>query len=261
MKKSLVSPSFLKQKARQLKREKSLSQSQALDEAAQQFGFSNYKNYLNVLEANLKQSKPAKEVLLKQIASEKNIYKKMDLAISSIFNSKIPFPEQLDILQLFQDSDDSDDDYDSEKQAICEKLILSEDLRYKDYGVQPCLQFVCEKLNLMKDEIQSYFLNSANTDEGKDDLHDLDPEILDTDHFIAREASVYDLIYEIDEGTLRVEGDYYINFKFDSDNIPVDEEYPAEYHRSGYFNDRKMSGSFGATVDKDKKITIVHSDM
>jgi type II secretory pathway pseudopilin PulG len=58
MKKSLVSPSFLKQKARQLKKEKSLSQSQALNEAAQHFGFSNYKNYLNVLEGNQKQSNP-----------------------------------------------------------------------------------------------------------------------------------------------------------------------------------------------------------
>ncbi len=71
MKKSLVSPSFIKQKAKQLKREKSLSQSQALNEAVQLFGFSNYKNYLNILEDNCKQSKVLINNLIKNISSEK----------------------------------------------------------------------------------------------------------------------------------------------------------------------------------------------
>lgn len=49
MKESIALLSFLKQRARQLKKEKSLRSCQALDEAARELGYSNYKNYLNVL--------------------------------------------------------------------------------------------------------------------------------------------------------------------------------------------------------------------
>lgn len=53
MKKSiLVAPQFLKQKARQLKKEKSLKQREALDQASMLFGFTNYQNYLNELETS-----------------------------------------------------------------------------------------------------------------------------------------------------------------------------------------------------------------
>lgn len=258
MKRSFVSPSFLKQKARQLKKEKSLSQSQALDEAARQLGFSNYKNYLNISEANKKQSKPPIAVLLKNISSEKDMFKKMDLAISSIINFKIPFHDQLDILKLFQHSDDFDGSYDSDTQAVCEKLKLSEDLRYKVYGVQPCLQFVCEKLNLMKDEIQSYLLKELLTDDDSGGIHDIHPEIDSADDVITKEFSLKDLIYNIDENILRVEGDYNHKLEFDFENIQVEE---GEDHKHAGFNDHEMSGSFGVEIDSNKKITLVHSDM
>ena len=230
---STVSPSFLKQTARQLRKVKPLTQSQALDEAARQFGFSNYRNYLNALESNRNQSNPSIEILLKNISSETDMFKKMDIAISHLQNFKAPFHEQLNILKLFQHSKDT--------QFIYEKL-KSEPLDIID---QPFVQYICEKLNFMKDEIQSYLLKDANSDEGKGALHDIHHDIFDPDHFIAKEVSVNNLIYGIDEDRLRIsEGDYITQYKFDFENILVEEEYPKEDFSSEYFNDRKMRGTF-----------------
>ncbi len=45
--KSLVSPSYFKQQAKRLKKERSLTHAGSLDEYAKSCGFSNYRNYLN----------------------------------------------------------------------------------------------------------------------------------------------------------------------------------------------------------------------
>jgi len=216
---SIVSQSFFKQKARQIKKEKSLSQHQALDQAAREFGYSNYKNYLNVLEANRNQSKqPPKEVLLKNISSENDMTKKVNLAISFIQGFEISFQDLLDILKLFQHSE-------------------------KD------IQFLCEKSNL-KDEIQSYLLNDFLTDEGKDEVHFRQP------YFIAKEISLIDLTYEIDEDMLRVDGNYNLKTKFE---FEMEEDDPLS--KDDRFNDRQLFGSFGITIDRNKKINITHSDI
>ena len=68
----LVTPTFLKQKAKSLKKEKAISLHKALEETAIHFGFTNYKNFLNEWEANQQpQSKSAIESLLKKLSSEK----------------------------------------------------------------------------------------------------------------------------------------------------------------------------------------------
>jgi hypothetical protein len=169
MKNPIVSISFLKQKARQLKKEKSLSQSEALNEASKQLGYSNYKNYLNVRKANREQSTGSKEVLLRNISSENDVSKKVDLAISFIQKSKIPFRNLLDVLKLFKYS----------KEA---------------------LNSVCEKTTL-KEELQTYLFNDFHTDEGKDEIQMWQP------YFVAKEIFLKNLIYEIKEDMLCVEGD------------------------------------------------------
>ena len=65
MKKAFVLLSILKKRAKQLKKEKFLSWHQALDEASKEFGFSNYKNYKNIFEA---QHTEAMEYCLKEIS-------------------------------------------------------------------------------------------------------------------------------------------------------------------------------------------------
>src|ERR1700690_4158220 len=177
MKKSFVAPSFLKQIARKLKREKSLSQSQPLDEAARLYCFSNYKNYLNDLKANREQSKFNKENLLKDISSEMDISKKVLLAISFLQKFKTPFQDSLRVLKQFESSEEA-------------------------------LQSVCRCLNL-KDEIQksmlSYFIES------KSDIQALPLK----EHFIAKEVFVEDLEFKIDGDVLVVFGSYNLAFKFE----------------------------------------------
>lgn len=239
MSQSFVSPTFLSQRARQLKKEKSLSQHQAYDEAARELGYANYKNYLNILEANSKH----KKVLLKNVYSEKDMFKKVDLAVAFIQNFKIPFHEQLDILKLFQNSEE-------DAQFVYEKLNLSSGLHDL---IQPWLQLVCEKLNFMKDEIQSHLFEDFLLGEGKDELHDLHP------YFVAKEVSISELMYEVRENTLWVfDADYKLKLQFDFENIEFENE---EDRKDSRFNDREMFGSFGVTIDQNKKITFEHSDI
>lgn len=190
---SVVLLSFLKQRAKQLKKEKSLSQSQALNEAAKELGYSNYKNYLNLLEANRKQSKSSKEVILKNISSEDDMRKKMELAISFIQKYEIPIQDLLDILKLFQDSGD--------------------------------MQFVCEQSNL-KDKIQLFFFNDFLTDKGKSEIQMHDP------YYVAKDISLNNLIYKINGDMIEVEGNYDLKIGFEFEVEDEYKEYPHVKDRS-----------------------------
>lgn len=190
---SVVLLSFLKQRAKQLKKGKSLSQSQALNEAAKELGYSNYKNYLNLLEANRKQSKPSKEVILKNISSEDDMLKKMGLAISFIQKYEIPIQDLLGILKLFQDSE--------------------------------AMQFVCEQSNL-KDKIQSFFFNDFLTDEGKSEIQMHDP------YYVAKDISLNNLIYKINGDMIEVEGNYDLKIGFEFEVEDEYKEYPHFKDRS-----------------------------
>ncbi|MDF1930737.1 hypothetical protein PGH45_12650 [Legionella pneumophila] len=59
-------------KSQAIKKEKSIRQNQAYDEAARSFGYSNYKEYLH----DLKDKNRIKEILLLNIHSEKDMFKK-----------------------------------------------------------------------------------------------------------------------------------------------------------------------------------------
>lgn len=238
MDKKFVSPSFLKQKARQLKREKSLKQSQAYDEAARECGFSNYKHYRNVLESNHKQNKPPLENILKNILSEDDLSKKMELAISQINKFEMPFHEILGILKLFQHPQ-------GDMQFIYEKLNLDKD--FHDL-IQPHLQYVGERLSLMKNEIQSYLLKDFLTDEGTSEIQFRHP------YFIAKEISLHDLTYAIDRDKLCVNGQFDLVAEFDG-------EVPDDYKKEPHFEDRQLFGAFVINIDKEEKIIIAHSEI
>jgi len=202
MNKSLVSPSFLKQKARQIKREKSLSQSQSLDEAAKLQGFSNYKNYLNVLAASRKQSESSEEALLKSISLEKDISKKAALIISLIHKFKIAFQDFFAVLGQLQTSEE-------------------------------VVQSVCEKSTL-KDDIQAAFLNYFR--ESKSDIQALPLK----EHFLAKAVSVKDLTYEFVEGELHVSGNYDIEFEFEFE-VPDEHKHLPHFSRDPMFGDFEVT--------------------
>lgn len=190
MKKLPILLSFVKQRARQLKKEKSLSQHQALDEAAKEFGYSKYRNYLNLLESTHKQSKSPKDSLLKKISSENDMSKKISLAVPFIQNPKTPFQDLLDIFKLFQHSEDA-------------------------------LQFVCEKSNV-KNEIQQYWFNDYRTGEGEAEIYDFN------EYYVVKDLIVKDLKYKIDGDILCVDGvyDLTIKFGFELEDESDREKYP-----------------------------------
>ena len=195
---SLVSPSFLKQKARQLKKEKSLSQSEALDEAARQQGFTNYKNYLNTLEANRHKSVPTRESLLKNIFDEKDIHQKEFLAISFIHNFNPPFAELFDIIKQFQSS-------------------------------QEAVQSVCGQSALQND-VQKYLLNYFI--ESKKDIQALPLK----EGFIAKSVSVRSLAYKLDADLLCVSGKYHLEVEFETE-VPGDRKHLPHFRRDPMFGE------------------------
>lgn len=189
MKKSLVLLSFLKQRARQLKKEKALSSHQALNEASRELGYCNYKNYLNLLEAERRQYKSPKNVLLQKMSAENNMSKKVGLAIPFIQSPETPFQDSLDILKLFQYSE-------------------------KD------LQFVCEKSNL-RNEIQQYWFDDYLNGEGKCEISAFN------EYYIAKDLSLRGLHYKLDEDMVCVDGEYDLTIEFGHEL--EDESYREKY--------------------------------
>lgn len=168
--------SFLKQRARQLKKEKSLRSHQALNEAAEELGYSNYKNYRNHLERTCKQSKSSKDFLLKRISSENDMSKKIGMAIPFIQNLETPFKDLWDILKLFQHSEED-------------------------------MQFACKSSNL-KNEIQQYWFNYFLSDEGENEIDGW------FEYYVAKDISLSDLYYKTDEDMICVEGQFDLTIKF-----------------------------------------------
>lgn len=190
MKKSPILLSFIKQRARQLKKEKALSQNKALDEAAKELGCANYKNYLNLLEAKRKQSKSSKDALLERILSENDMSKKIDLAVPFIQNTETLFQDLLDIFKLFHQSEEA-------------------------------LQFVCGKSNV-KNEIQQYWFNDYLNGDGEAEIYGL------YEHYIAKNLIVKELKYKIDGDLLCVDGEYDLTIKlgFELEDESYREKYP-----------------------------------
>ncbi|ARG98265.1 hypothetical protein [Legionella micdadei] len=214
-----VSPTYLKQEAKKLKKSHGLLMSNALDEISKKYGFSNYRHYLNIYESNLKQSRSTKEILLKNISLEKDMTKRVELAIQFIQSVKIPLRDLLDILEQFQHS-------------------------------AKAIQMICKKLNVMKSEIQKFLLNYFFTDEGQYEIN------FRASNFVAKEISVTNLTYEIQNGMLYVDGNYNLTteFEFELDkNDPISED--------DRFKNRRFDGSFGVEIHRDKKINFVHFDM
>lgn len=219
MKKTFILLSVIKKRARQLKNENSLTWHQALDASAKEFGYTNYQNYKNISEANLRQYKSVMEIFLKDISLETDLSKKIELAISSMEKYETPLRDLFDILTQFQHSED-------------------------------IIQTVCEKLSLMKNEIQLFLFNDFLTEEGKYELNFRAP------NFIAKEISISELTYEFNDSVLYVDGNYILKTEFE---FELDENDPIS--KDERFNDREFEGSFGLEIDANKEITFMHSDM
>lgn len=214
----VVLHSIIKQRASQLQKEKDLKWLQALDAASREFDYTNYKNYKNLLEAKRKQSKYSTDFLMKKISSESDVSKKIALAIPLFETPKTQFQDLFDILKLFKFSADS-------IQSLCEKSIL-------------------------KSEIQSYLFNDFRSPEGKAEIQSWQT------YFIAKEISIRDLIFKLEDDILFVEGNYDLKTEFE---FEIDRTDPISHDER--FNDRELFGSFDITIDRNKSITIENSDI
>lgn len=183
MKKPLVSPSFLKQKARQLKKEKSLTQHQALEEASRILGFSNYRNYLNLLESNVPKPKPATEEQIEAVRLEKE-----DIALRRA-HSLIAETEASKI----------------KLQELLARLKGAE-------GSEADVQSICEKNQALYKYLELYFFSDFLRDE-ECEIEDFAP------YHIAKQVSLKNLVFRFEDDLLFVEGDYdlALEFAFDYD--------------------------------------------
>lgn len=188
-----VSPTFLKQEAKKIKKNQGFSMSKALDEVSKKYGFSNYRHYLNVYELNRTQATSSKDALLNTLSLEKDSVKKMEMVISFIKDFKIPFRDVLEILTSFQHSEEA-------------------------------IQAICDQLNLMKNEIPMFLFNDFLTGEGQYEVSFRAP------NFVAKEISMGNLTYEINGANLYVDGNYVLKIEYEfasdvDDSIRNDERF------------------------------------
>lgn len=224
MKKTFVLLSAIRKRAKQLRKEKFLKWNHALDESAKELGFSNFKNYKNTSEANIKEYKSSLDILFKNMSLENDISKKMEEAISFVQNQNPPFKDILDILKLFHDSHE-----------------LGE---HPDFEWIDDVHFVCVKLNLMTDEIQSYLLSEFFAEEGENNIHDFY-----LCNYTAKKISISNMTYEIREDTIYADGHYRLTIEGESYEPPHNLE------------ERELEGSFGVNIDRNKKMILEHSDI
>lgn len=179
MKKALVTPTFLKQKAKQLKKSKSISLHQALEETAIHYGFSNYKNFLNEWESNRKPSSRSEiDTLLKDITSEEQMTKKLDLAVPFLQNNKMSFPEMFELFEKFQQSQEA-------VQTVCENSF------FLDHVVRTML---LEYFQKCKADVQA---------------------LPSRENFVAKNIVIEDLVCGLITERLNVKGLYTIEFEFE----------------------------------------------
>lgn len=177
MKQSIVSPSYIKQVAKKLKKDKGISHTEALEEAVKLHGYSNYKHYLNELETNRDFSNPATAEVLKSISIEKDHSKRVDLAVTFLHKGKMPFKDILEVLSQFQKSK-------KDIQYLCDQSILEGEIRRFLLG---------------------YFVES------KEDIQAL-PLM---DFFVAKNVVVKHFRYELRKNKLLICGDYTLELQFE----------------------------------------------
>lgn len=177
--KSIVPPTVLKQKARQQKKEKSISLHQALNELAIGHGFSNYKHYLNEWESKYQaESKSDVGLLVRRLSSEKEMERKLELAIPFVQNNKMYFPEMFSVFEQFRSS-------------------------------KEVLQTVCENSFFLDHVVSTMMLEYFR--QSKEDVQVLPLK----EHFLAKNVVVEGLECELITERLNVRGFYTIEFEFE----------------------------------------------
>ncbi len=206
MKNSLITPTVLKQKAKQLKKEKSISLHQALEETAVQYGFANYKHFLNEWGAN-RQTKSQSDIdtLLRKLHSEKDMKRKLDLAIPFVQSNKMSFPEMFQVFEQFHPSAEA-------VQTVCENSF------FLDHVVNTMM---LEYFRVSKEDVQVLPLK---------------------EHFIASNVVVEDLECELITERLNIKGLYTVEFEFEYlSELEEDMKQMPHFNRNPMFGQFEMT--------------------
>lgn len=174
-----------------------------------------FKNW-NTFKAIIENSKKqlSQDDLLRNISSETENNKKFDPANTFIKNFEMPFQDLLNVLNQFQNT------------AI--------------------IQSVCEKSNL-KEAIRLYLLRDFLSYEGHNEIE------MFYQYYRAKDISVSNLIYEVNEDTICIDGEYELTIETE---VESDDE---SYKELPHFKDRSLLGTFEITIDGNKEITLVDS--
>lgn len=202
----VVSRSFIKQRAKQLKKEKGISLHEAYNEAVRPFDYANYKHFLNESESNHRQQAQSKiEALLRKLSSEKEIARKLELAIPFVQNNKMSFPDMFDVFEQFRQSAEA-------VQTICRNSF-----------------FLDHVVNTMMLE---YFRQSKG-----------DVQLLPLkEHFVVKNIVVEDLECELLTERLNVRGLYTIEFEFEHfSDLEEDMKHLPHFNRDPMFGQFEMT--------------------
>lgn len=225
-----VQTSDIKKKAKQLKKERSLKHHHALDEAAQSFGFTNYKNYQNESEDSRKKLAVALEAGADFAMEEqdKKMAEKLHLINPVFENFKVPVQ---DLISNFTAT------------------------KYTDEAIQA----ICEKETTLKEYLELYIL--------KDSLEDIDWDLVTfAPYHIPQKASLKNLVYkfgknafdeETDSEEIYVEGEFEVRCEimFEHSQEDVKNCVP------GFFEDKVLFGSFEVSINRNREITIEEIDI
>lgn len=174
---SFVKQSVIKQKAKEIQKQKHISWHQALDEASVFYGFANYKNYLNCAKAERVKQIIAQEKIYYDLSADKQnkITKKLGQLSKAIKSFKLPMKDLVVTLEKSQESKEV-------MRSICEKAHLKE---YID-------------LHLLKSSLQG-------------ELEEIE---MNLEYLMTKSVSVKNLRHKLVNGRLSVEGDYDIIYEF-----------------------------------------------
>lgn len=226
--KTYVSPSFIKQLARQIGQSESIKLSFALDKAVRQYGYSNYRNYLNLLE----EGREAKRDLLKKVALENNSHDKVALVMSFAKERQISFADFFDTLKLFERSDD---------RRYFDFENYGQYLAYLG-GINP-IQYLCENINTLEPDIISCLLDNFRTPNGQCSIEDF------YEYYVAKDITLSDIYYEFQDDVIFVDCNYKLLLE------PDFEDPDGVYHDKNH--DYSLEGNCELEFDGDKKMIIV----
>ncbi len=225
-----VQLSEIKKKAKQLKKEKSIPYHQALDEAAQFFGFTNYKNYKNELE-NFRQKLAAALEAGADFAmneQDKKMAEKLHLLYPAVENFSVPVENLINMFKTTKHTDEA-------------------------------IQSLCEKESTLKEYLELCIL--------KDSLENIDWDLVTVaPYHIPKNASLKNLIYkfsknafdeETDSEQIFVEGDFEVKCETMFEHTQEDINSCAY----GFFEEQILFGPFELMIDRKKHVTIEEMDI